>query len=87
MPKRKYIEKEVEGKKVLVSRQLLRIDRIRLPSGQTGERFFLTIPKPLGEFLYRSGVVMLEVMWDRDSPWEFRVVALKAERADSGQQA
>jgi hypothetical protein len=85
MPKRKYVEVEREGRKMLVSRQMLRVDHIKLPSGNVGERFFLTIPKPLGEFLYRNGVVMLEVMWDKDNPWEFRVVALKTERVASEQ--
>jgi hypothetical protein len=86
MPKRKYVEIEKDGKSLLVSRQLLRVDHIKLPSGQTGERYFLTVPKPLGDFLYKNGVVLLEVMWERDNPWEFRVVALKTERVANEQR-
>ncbi|MCC5998784.1 MAG: hypothetical protein LM573_06880 [Thermofilum sp.] len=85
MPKRKYVEVEKDGKRMLVSRQMLRVDHVKLASGEKSERFFLTVPKPLGEFLYRNGVAMLEVIWDKDNPWEFRVVALKTERVASEQ--
>jgi hypothetical protein len=86
MPKRKYSEIEKDGKKMLVSRQLLRVDRIKLPSGQDSERFFMTIPKPLGDELRKNGVVMLLVMWEEGNPWEFKVRALRAEEVTPEQQ-
>jgi len=86
MPRRKYKEIVKDGKKMLVSIQKLRVDNIKLPSGQPGKRYFMTIPKEEGEILEQNGVVLLEVMWEEGNPWEFRVRALRAEEVTPEQQ-
>ena len=86
MPRRKYKEIVKDGKKMLVSIQKLRVDNIKLPSGQPGKRYFMTIPKEEGEILEQNGVVLLEVMWEEDNPWEFKVRALRAEEVTPEQQ-
>jgi hypothetical protein len=86
MPRRKYKEIEKDGKKMRVSIQKLRVDNVKLPSGQPGKRYFMTIPNEAGKILEQNGVVLLEVMWEKGNPFEFRVVALKAEEATPEQQ-
>ncbi|MCI4409783.1 MAG: hypothetical protein JHC26_11880 [Thermofilum sp.] len=86
MPRRKYKEIEKDGKKMRVSIQKLRVDNIKLPSGQPGKRYFMTIPRPYGELLEKNGVVLLQVMWDEDNPWQFIVIPLKTEEVTPEQQ-
>jgi hypothetical protein len=87
MPRRKIVElRTKDGRPVLVSRQMVRYDIVKTPSGQQSKRWFLTIPRVVGKIWDEWGVEMVEVYWLKDNPTELRIIPLKTQRLVAPQQ-